>query len=171
MKKSLSITLICVAFVAGIIIGAGAYKMIDEIKEERYENRIEKELFEKNQNSKDADQNPDSNADNQKDKKPDPAKSKSSADENKAVNDQPSSKSNDSSANYIGEEKAKEIALNDIGFSADEVSYIYANLDYEDDYGLVPYYDVSFKKDRTEYEYEIDAVSGDIITFDKDFDD
>ena len=68
---------------------------------------------------------------------------------------------------YIGEEKAKEIALSNAGFDESEVSGIIVHLDYDDDYGIMEY-NVEFRKDKTEYEYEINAETGDVTDFDKD---
>lgn len=65
----------------------------------------------------------------------------------------------------IGVEKAKEIALNHAGLSASEVGFIKAHMDYDDGRQV---YDVEFYKDMTEYDYEIDAFTGDIWSYDFD---
>lgn len=66
---------------------------------------------------------------------------------------------------YIGEAKAKEIALNHAGLSVSDVNFYRAKLDYDD--GRVKY-EVEFWKGQTEYDYDIDAVTGEIIGFDYD---
>ena len=64
---------------------------------------------------------------------------------------------------YIGEARAKEIALAHAGLSASQVSFYRTKLDY--DHGRAEY-EVEFWKDHTEYDYEIDAATGDILSFD-----
>ena len=59
--------------------------------------------------------------------------------------------------NYIGVERAKAIALRDAGVSG--VTFVKAKLDYDDG---VRVYDVEFYKDNVEYDYEIDAATGEI---------
>ena len=66
---------------------------------------------------------------------------------------------------YIGEEKAKSIALKHAGVSASQVTFIKAHLDREDGHTV---YDIEFYSGNTEYDYEIDAVNGDIRAYDKD---
>ena len=61
--------------------------------------------------------------------------------------------------------KAKEIALNDAGLKSNQVTFIKANLDYDDGRKI---YEVEFYKGNTEYDYEIDAQTGKIISFDYD---
>lgn len=65
----------------------------------------------------------------------------------------------------IDEAKAMEIALNDAGLSSSEVTNSYVHIDYDDG---IQKYEVSFFKDATEYEYDIDASSGAIIEKDID---
>ena len=65
--------------------------------------------------------------------------------------------------NYIGVERAKAIALRDAGVSG--VTFVKAKLDYDDG---VRVYDVEFYKDNVEYDYEIDAVTGQIREKDLD---
>ncbi len=66
----------------------------------------------------------------------------------------------------ISEEKAKEIALQNAGFSKDEVTFIRTEKDRDD--GRTVYEIEFYTKDRTEYDYEIDADTGDIISYDSD---
>lgn len=65
----------------------------------------------------------------------------------------------------ISKEEAVEIALKHAGFKAEQVKYLRA--DYEIDDG-VPQYEVQFHQDRWEYDYEINAQTGDIISYDRD---
>lgn len=69
---------------------------------------------------------------------------------------------------YIEEAKAKEAALAHAGLSESEVTFVKTNLNQDD--GRVDY-DVEFYSGNTEYDYEIDAQTGDIIEFDRDIDD
>lgn len=61
---------------------------------------------------------------------------------------------------YIGEEKAKEIALSDAGVSKADATYLHAHLDRDD---RVIDYDVEFYSGGKEYDYEINAYTGAII--------
>ena len=61
---------------------------------------------------------------------------------------------------YIGTEKAKEIALEHSGYTADDVRFTKEKLDTDD--GKAEY-DIEFFADGVDYEYEIDAVTGDIL--------
>ena len=67
----------------------------------------------------------------------------------------------------IGEDKALEIALADAGLTANDVSYTNVYLDVDD--GRTEY-DVEFHQGTTEYEYSIDAYTGDILEKDIDND-
>ena len=66
---------------------------------------------------------------------------------------------------YIGVERAKEIALKDAGLSASQVSFVRAGLDWDN--GRMEY-EVEFWKDNVEYDYEIDASTGEIRSWDHD---
>ena len=70
-----------------------------------------------------------------------------------------------SSGNYIGSEKAQQIALENAGLSADSVTFIRTHLDYDD--GRAEY-EVEFYQGNVEYDYDIDAVSGTILSYDHD---
>lgn len=65
----------------------------------------------------------------------------------------------------ITEAEAKAIALKHAGFTEDQVTYLRA--DYEIDDG-VPQYEVSFHQNGREYDYEINAEDGTVISFDKE---
>ena len=76
---------------------------------------------------------------------------------------------NDANGDYIGEDKALEIGLADAGLSKDQVSNAYAHLDYDDDRGRYEY-EVNFHQGTTEYDYDVDAVTGEITGKDIDND-
>ena len=70
--------------------------------------------------------------------------------------------------NYIGQEKAKSIALKDAGVSASDVLYIKCEFDYDD--GLAEY-EVEWQIGKMEYEYTISALDGTIWERDMEYDD
>ena len=65
----------------------------------------------------------------------------------------------------IGIEKAKEIAMSHAGVSAGSVSFVKAKIDTEDG---VKVYDIEFYSGNVEYDYEINAATGAIVSFDQD---
>ncbi len=65
-----------------------------------------------------------------------------------------------STSSYIGRDKAMEIALSHVGLSSTDVRALEVELDAENG-KLV--YEVEFKSGANEYDYEIDAKSGEII--------
>ena len=65
----------------------------------------------------------------------------------------------------ISLEEAKNIALKHAGFTADQVTALHA--EYEIEHGI-PQYDVEFHYEHWEYDYEINAETGEIISFSKD---
>ncbi|MDR1538929.1 MAG: PepSY domain-containing protein [Clostridiales bacterium] len=69
---------------------------------------------------------------------------------------------------YIGEAEAKNIALSHAGVSETSLRGLSVSLDM--DHGRAAY-EVEFKNGRIEYEYEIDASSGEILEWDSDYDD
>lgn len=77
----------------------------------------------------------------------------------------------DSTANepssYIGIDSAKTIALNHANLNESDVQFAKAKL--ENDDGKVEY-EIEFYFGKTEYDYTIDAVSGNIIEYDVDYD-
>lgn len=79
----------------------------------------------------------------------------------------PAAPATDTNGDYIGEDKALEIALADAGLTNDQVSNTFVHLDFDDDLGKDEY-EVKFYQGTTEYDYDIDAVTGDIT--DKDID-
>ena len=74
---------------------------------------------------------------------------------------------NNSSNDYIGVDRAKEIALNHAQLNESDVQFVKAKLE-NDDGGVE--YEIEFYSGRTEYDYTIDAVSGNIIEYDVDYD-
>ena len=67
----------------------------------------------------------------------------------------------------ISYDQAKSIALKDAGLTAENVSFLRNELDRDD--GILKY-EVEFTKDGVEYEYDINADSGEILWVDKDYD-
>ena len=65
----------------------------------------------------------------------------------------------------ISLDKAKEIALSHAGLSADQVTFVQANMDFDDG---IKKYDIEFYCNGQEYDYEINASNGQIIQFDYD---
>ena len=62
-------------------------------------------------------------------------------------------------------EEAKEIALKHAGFTAEQVQFLRAEYEIDD---RIPQYDIDFREGRWEYEYEIHAETGAILSWDKD---
>lgn len=68
-------------------------------------------------------------------------------------------------ADQISPAQAAEIALNHAGLTADQVQYLHTEYEIDD---RIPQYDVQFYMDRMEYEYEIHAETGEILSSDRD---
>lgn len=66
---------------------------------------------------------------------------------------------------YIGSEAAKQAALEHAGLNADDVRFVHADLELDDGSWK---YDVEFYKDNIEYDYDIDALTGAVLSFDQD---
>lgn len=73
-------------------------------------------------------------------------------------------KSNNASGD-IGIEKANEIAISHAGLSSGSVSFVKAKIDHDDG---VKVYDIEFYSGNVEYDYEINAATGAIVSFDQD---
>lgn len=71
------------------------------------------------------------------------------------------------SSGYIGEDAAKDIALNHAKLSESDVIFAKAKLDRDDGRYV---YEIKFYAGNLEYEYDIDAKSGDVLEFDIDRD-
>ena len=68
----------------------------------------------------------------------------------------------------IAKEEAIDIALKDAGLTKDQVKALRAEFDYDDGR---PEYDVEFRQGNYEYDYEIHAESGKILSREKEWDD
>ena len=79
----------------------------------------------------------------------------------------PDNKDNVDKTKFIGEDKAKSIALKKAGLSANQVTFDKVELDRDDG---VWQYEVEFRKDRTEYDADIKADDGSILSWDVDND-
>ena len=79
----------------------------------------------------------------------------------------PTATANSNTANFIGKDKAEEIALKRAGLNASEVRFDRTELD--EDRGAW-HYDVEFQVGFTEYDAEINAVDGTIIKWEVDKD-
>ena len=66
---------------------------------------------------------------------------------------------------FIGEEKAEQIALEKAGLTADDVTFINIDLDRDDG---VWQYELEFRQGTTEYEAEINAIDGTILKWEVD---
>lgn len=73
-----------------------------------------------------------------------------------------------SSSDYIGEDAAKAAALEHAGLAETITTFIKAHLDRED--GRIVY-DVEFYSGTSEYDYEVDAFTGEIVSYDYDIED
>lgn len=62
-------------------------------------------------------------------------------------------------------EEAQKIALEHAGLTADQVTQLHT--EYEIEHGI-PQYDVEFHQSNWEYDYEIQADTGEILSFSKD---
>ena len=69
---------------------------------------------------------------------------------------------------YIGEDAAKGNALKDAGLTAADVTELTAELDTENGKAV---YDVDFKHDGKEYNYDVDAITGDVVEKNSEIDD
>ncbi len=85
---------------------------------------------------------------------------------NKNENNKPNNNNTTAPENVITAEKAKEIALKHAGVSADKAVFEIVYLDKDD--GIYEY-EVDFRVGNIEYDYEINAVSGKIIDFERDY--
>ena len=66
----------------------------------------------------------------------------------------------------LSEEEARQVALSDAGVSEDDIAFILVERDWDDGKAI---YDVEFMtSDFAEYDYEIDAVTGEIRSMDQD---
>lgn len=75
---------------------------------------------------------------------------------------------NNTTSSKITLDQAKDIALKHATLTNDKVTFVKAEEGTEDG---VKRYDIEFYTDNTEYDYEINADTGEVIEFDKDIDD
>lgn len=73
--------------------------------------------------------------------------------------------STQSNTSNISVEKAKEIALSHAGLSSSQVTFVQAKSEY--DHGIQKY-EIEFYCNGTEYDYEINAANGQILSYDYD---
>ena len=83
------------------------------------------------------------------------------------TNKQNTNTNSNTSSNKISADKAKKIALNHANLTSNQVSYVQVEADFDD---YTPSYDVEFYHNNVEYSYEINANTGNIISFEKDID-
>lgn len=76
-----------------------------------------------------------------------------------------SSPTDEEKSKFIGEEKAKEIALKKANVTTESVIFDKVELDHDDG---VWRYEVDFKKDTTEYDAKINAIDGSILKWEVD---
>lgn len=76
-------------------------------------------------------------------------------------NDESSNIESNNNTEYITSDEAKERALKDANLSIDNVKFIKAELDYDKGKRI---YEIDFIYNGLEYEYEIDATQGDVIS-------
>lgn len=75
------------------------------------------------------------------------------------------SNSPETSSVELTADQAKSIALEHAGYSADQVTKLYAERDIDDG---IPLYEVQFYANHLEYDYDIHADSGKILSYDVD---
>ena len=73
-----------------------------------------------------------------------------------------------SQGNYIGQEKAKQIALEHAGVAQDSLCKLEIDLDRE--HGVMVY-EVEFDANGYEYSYDINASTGQVLKYEKEYDD
>ena len=71
----------------------------------------------------------------------------------------------DPNSGYITEEAAKAAALDHAGLAEADLQAVRVKLDYDDGRAI---YDVEFVQNAAEYDYEIDATTGEIVSYDYD---
>ena len=97
--------------------------------------------------------------------------SSESSTENNNVNTSQDNNTNNAQNNIVNNtgnislDKAKEIALSHAGLSADQVTFVQANMDFDDG---IQKYEIEFYYNYREYSYEIDANTGNILSYEQD---
>lgn len=77
----------------------------------------------------------------------------------------PGNTSDASADNLLTEQQAEQIALEHVQLTQEQVSGMRVRYDFDDG---IPEYDVEFYYDGVEYEFEIHAQTGKILSFEKD---
>ena len=91
--------------------------------------------------------------------------------QNNTVNNPQDNNTNNAQNNIVNNtgnislDKAKEIALSHAGLSADQVTFVKVNMDFDDG---IQKYEIEFYCNGQEYDYEINPSNGQIIQFDYD---
>ena len=91
--------------------------------------------------------------------------------QNNTVNNPQDNNTNNAQNNIVNNtgnislDKAKEIALSHAGLSADQVTFVQANMDFDDG---IQKYEIEFYYNYREYSYEIDANTGNILSYEQD---
>ena len=67
---------------------------------------------------------------------------------------------------YIGIEQAKKTALDDLGVNEADVTFKKARLDFDNN---IMVYEIEFVNNNVEYEYEINALTGEIVSVDREY--
>ena len=97
--------------------------------------------------------------------------SSESSTENNNVNTSQDNNTNNAQNNIVNNtgnislDKAKEIALSHAGLSADQVTFVQVNMDFDDG---IQKYEIEFYYNYREYSYEIDANTGNILSYEQD---
>ena len=97
--------------------------------------------------------------------------SSESSTENNNVNNAQDNNTNNAQNNIVNNtgnislDKAKEIALSHAGLSADQVTFVQVNMDFDDG---IQKYEIEFYYNYREYSYEIDANTGNILSYEQD---
>ena len=97
--------------------------------------------------------------------------SSESSTENNNVNNAQDNNTNNAQNNIVNNtgnislDKAKEIALSHAGLSADQVTFVKVNMDFDDG---IQKYEIEFYYNYREYSYEIDANTGNILSYEQD---
>ncbi len=78
----------------------------------------------------------------------------------------PTAQNADNNTGLITESQAKEIALNHAGLTSDEVTFVKTGFERDD--GIQKYEIEFYSPNYEEYDYEINASTGEIISFDYD---
>ena len=150
-KKAMLTCLIIVLAVVVLSVGAVFAAVYIDRNEDKIEHKVENTIAPADTESiPESDQQ--ANADqNQTDQQPEAKQQEPTNASAAPQNNQPSKK--------ISQKKAESIALKDAGFSAGQVTNLYSHLDYDDGYYE---YEVQFYKGDMEYDYTLDAATGNI---------